>query len=260
MELASVTERTCLIDPAGHRAEQIIEHRTDPLTGAVASINGALGEKAKSFLGAADLDLLNELQETSKASCPFCNAAEKGTRYLPEQVPEGQLRVGAALAMPNLFSKCGFDSVVIVDPSRHVLFPSMLSKEALADAIRVSAELVRRARGEKGEEAGDADQHVRRKFRQLVRMFAEKAIIIDNIVYPIEAHAALDAPLGRSRFVTTKIVFVLTRQQLKNRADTVLRPIAIGLLTFCRAVVAHILENRAGYLPQRQRVIDHSRG
>jgi galactose-1-phosphate uridylyltransferase len=146
MELVSVTERTTLVDPAGKPAEQVIEHRIDPLLGTVASINGALGEKAKAFLGAADVELLKDLQEKTKAGCPFCAAAEKGTRFLPAVAPEGQLRVGAALAMPNLFSKCAFDSVVVVDPSRHVLFPSLLSKEALGDALRASAELVRRAR------------------------------------------------------------------------------------------------------------------
>jgi galactose-1-phosphate uridylyltransferase len=146
MELVSVTERTTLIDPAGKPAEQVIEHRTDPLLGTVASINTALGEKAKAFLGTADVDLLTELQEKTKATCPFCAAAEKGTRFLPDVAPEGQLRIGAALAMPNLFSKCGFDSVVVVDPSRHVLFPSLLSKDALGDAVRACAELVRRAR------------------------------------------------------------------------------------------------------------------
>jgi galactose-1-phosphate uridylyltransferase len=146
MEFQSVIERTYLIDPAGQRSEQIIEHRTDPLTGSVASINAALGEKAKAFLGTADLGLLNDLQEKSKAGCPFCNAAEKGTRFVPEIVREGQLRVGRALAMPNLFSKCALDAVVILDPRSHVLFPSKLAREALADALRVSAELVRRAR------------------------------------------------------------------------------------------------------------------
>ena len=146
MDFAAVVERTVLVDPAGNRAEQVIEHRTDPLTGAVASINAALGEKAKGFLGAADVPLLEELQEKTKVGCPFCAAAERGTRYLPEVISEGQLRIGDALAMPNLFSKCAFDSVVIVDPARHVLFPSRLSVRALADAIRASAELVRRAR------------------------------------------------------------------------------------------------------------------
>ncbi|HET8538677.1 MAG TPA: hypothetical protein VFL83_02275 [Anaeromyxobacter sp.] len=146
MDFASVTERTYLVDPAGNRAEQVIEHRKDPLTGAVASINTALGEKAKAFLGAADLALLEDLQEKTRAACPFCGAAERGTRYLPAFVAEGQLRIGDALAMPNLFSKCALDSVVIVDPASHVLFPSRLSVRALGDAVRVSGELVRRAR------------------------------------------------------------------------------------------------------------------
>ncbi len=146
MDFAAVTERADLVDPAGNRAEQVIEHRTDPLTGAVASVNAALGEKAKAFLGAADVALLEELQEKSRAGCPFCAAAEKGTRYPPAFVAEGQLRIGDAVAMPNLFSKCAFDSVVIVEPARHVLFPSRLSVRALADALRASRELVRRAR------------------------------------------------------------------------------------------------------------------
>jgi len=146
MDLSSVTERTTLVDPAGNRAEQVIEHRTDPLTGSVASINAALGEKARAFLGAADVALLEDLQEKTRAGCPFCGAAERGTRFIPEVAPEGQLRNGDALAMPNLFSKCAFDSVVIVDPSSHVLFPSRIAPAALAGAIGLAGELVRRAR------------------------------------------------------------------------------------------------------------------
>lgn len=148
MELTSITERTTLLDPAGHAVEQVIEHRTDPLLGSVASINFALGEKAKAFLGAADVGLLEELQEKTKVGCPFCSAEEKGTRFPPGFAPGGQLRIGAALALPNLFSKCAFDSVVVVDPARHVLFPSRLAKAALGDAVRTAAELVRRARAD----------------------------------------------------------------------------------------------------------------
>lgn len=146
MEFRPVVERTALLDPAGNAVEQVIEHRTDPLTGVVASVNSALGEKAKAFLGVADVALLEDFQEKTRAGCPFCAAAEKGTRYLPSFVAEGQLRIGDAVAMPNLFSKCAFDSVVVVDPASHVLFPSRLSVRALGDAIRVAGELVRRAR------------------------------------------------------------------------------------------------------------------
>lgn len=146
MELQSRVERTTMVDAAGQRAEQVIEHRLDPLTGTVASVNGVLGEKARLFLGAVDLEGLRELEERSRAGCPFCAAREKGTRYGPEFLPEGQLRLGRSVAMPNLFSKCALDSVVVVDQAGHVLFPSRIAPEALATAILVAAELARRGR------------------------------------------------------------------------------------------------------------------
>jgi len=146
MELVAITEKATLIDPSGKLAEQVIEHRTDPLTGQVASVNLALGEKARAFLGVADLALLDDLQEKSRTGCPFCGAAEKGTRFEPGFAPEGQLRFGGALAMPNLFSKCARDSVVVLDVRNHVLRPSQVGAEALANGIRAAAELVRRGR------------------------------------------------------------------------------------------------------------------
>jgi UDPglucose--hexose-1-phosphate uridylyltransferase len=146
VELVARTERTTLLDPAGNRSEQVIEHRIDPLTGTVASINAALGEKARAFLGAADEAALRDLEERSRAGCPFCNAAEKGTRFVPELAPEGRIACGAAVAMPNLFSKCAFDAVVVIDPAAHVLSPSRIPERSLADALRCAADLVRRAR------------------------------------------------------------------------------------------------------------------
>jgi galactose-1-phosphate uridylyltransferase len=147
IEFASVVERAHLLDPAGNAVEQVIEHRTDPLTSAVASINAALSEKAKAFLlGGTDVELLREYQEKTRAGCPFCSVEEKGTRFPKGLVEEGQLRMGRSVAVPNLFSKTAFDSVAIVDPARHVLFPSQIAPEALADAIRLSRELLQRAR------------------------------------------------------------------------------------------------------------------
>jgi galactose-1-phosphate uridylyltransferase len=148
MDLAVVTEKARLVDPAGQPAEQVIEHRIDPLTGHVASVNLALGEKARAFLGTADPALLEELAHRSRAACPFCGAAEKGTRYHRSFAPEGQLRFGTALAMPNLFSKCRHDSVVVLDPGGHVLLPSRIGPAAFADGIRAAADLVRRARAD----------------------------------------------------------------------------------------------------------------
>jgi galactose-1-phosphate uridylyltransferase len=150
MELVSFTEKASLVDPAGRPAEQVIEHRVDPLSGHVASINLALGEKARAFVGSADPALLDDLLEKSRTTCPFCSAAEKGTRYDPAFAPEGQLRFGTALAMPNLFSKCRHDSVVILDVGNHVLRPSQVGAAALANGVRAAAELVRRARAADG--------------------------------------------------------------------------------------------------------------
>lgn len=146
MDLRTVVERATIVDPAGQRTEQLVEHRIDPLTGTVASLNAAFGEKAKAFVGTTDLALLADLEERSKAGCPFCSAGQRGTRFVPEVSAEAQVRVGRSLAVPNLFAKAGFDAVVIVDPSLHVLFPSRLPPDALADALRAAARMVRLAR------------------------------------------------------------------------------------------------------------------
>jgi UDPglucose--hexose-1-phosphate uridylyltransferase len=146
LDFQTVAERVRLVDPEGKETEQLIEHRRDPLTGTVASVNAALGEKARAFLGVQDQALIEELEERSRAGCPFCSAAERGTRFLPSFAPEGQLRLGRSLAMPNLFSKAGLDAVVIIDIQGHVLAPSRIDAGALATAIRTAADLVRRAR------------------------------------------------------------------------------------------------------------------
>jgi galactose-1-phosphate uridylyltransferase len=146
MDLRTVVERATLVDPAGQRVEQVIEHRIDPLTGTVASLNAAFGEKAKVFIGTTDLALLAELQEKSRTGCPFCSAGERGTRFVREISADPQIRVGRSLAVPNLFAKAGFDAVVIVDPALHVLFPSKLPADALGDALRAAARMVRLAR------------------------------------------------------------------------------------------------------------------
>jgi galactose-1-phosphate uridylyltransferase len=144
--LSAVVERTRLFGPDGGELEQVIEHRVDPLTSQVASVNAMLGEKAKAFLGAADVALLEELQESSRAGCPFCGAARSGTRFPPEFAAGGLLRLGDTLAIPNLFSKCARDAVVVVDCTEHALFASRLGADDLANAIRLCAEIVRRAR------------------------------------------------------------------------------------------------------------------
>ncbi len=146
----SIVEKALMKGPAGEPMVQTIEHRRDPLTASVCSINGFLGEKAKAFLGVADVEALRKLQEDSRATCPFCVAHEKGTRFPPEFCDGGLVRVGNSLGVPNLFSKAGLDAVVIVNYRRHELFPAGIGAEHFGNAVRVGIDLVRRARGRYG--------------------------------------------------------------------------------------------------------------
>jgi len=150
IDLQILEERIRLIDPSGQEAEQRVEHRRDPLTGTVATVNAALSEKARIFLGVEDGALRQDLEERSRATCPFCAAAEKGTRFEPSFAAEGQIRLGRSIAVPNLFAKAALDAVVIVDHATHALSPSRLDPAAMATALRLAVDLVRRARARDG--------------------------------------------------------------------------------------------------------------
>ncbi len=150
IKFESLVERAVMTGPAGEPMVQQIEHRRDPLTATVCSLNGFLGEKAKAFLGVADVDFLRKLQEESRAACPFCVAAERGTRFPEEFCQGGMLRRGDSLGVPNLFSKAGLDAVVIVNHRRHELFPSRIESDDFGNAVKVAVDLVRRAAGRYG--------------------------------------------------------------------------------------------------------------
>ena len=88
-------------------------------------------------------ELIRDLEERSRAGCPFCSAAEKGTRFPAAFAPEGQIRVGRSVAVPNLFAKASLDAVVVVDLAGHVLSPSRIDPAALGTAFRAAVEVVR---------------------------------------------------------------------------------------------------------------------
>lgn len=144
MDFFSVKEHFKMTGPDGKEFVQEIEHRKDPLTWVVATINSFLGEKAKAFLGQADTELLKKLEEESKETCPFCVALEKGTRFSTDFIKEGLIKIGNSLAVPNLFSKAGIDAVVIVNHKQHTLAPSKISKEDFASAIKVGVALIKK--------------------------------------------------------------------------------------------------------------------
>jgi galactose-1-phosphate uridylyltransferase len=150
IQFESVFEEAVMTGPGGEPMVQRIEHRRDPLTLTVASFNGFLGEKARAFLGTADLDALRQLEEKTRPNCPFCAALEKGTRFPADFCPGGLVRRGDSLGVPNLFSKAGLDAVVIVNHRRHELFPDRIPAADFGHAVAVGAELVRLARDRYG--------------------------------------------------------------------------------------------------------------
>lgn len=145
IEFKKVIEKTVMVDPAGKLFEQIIEQRIDPLTGNVASINTFLGEKAKAFLGNSDIEIMNELEAKTKENCPFCNVFEKGTKYVESFCQKGNFTLGNSVAMPNLFSKCTFDSVIIINYKNHILFPKKIDVHDFANSIMLAKEIIEKA-------------------------------------------------------------------------------------------------------------------
>ena len=145
LEFKKVMERTFMVDSEGKQFEQIIEQRVDPLTGNVASINTFLSEKAKAFLGNSDIEVMKELESKTKENCPFCHVFEKGTKYVKSFCPEGHFVLENSVAMPNLFSKCTFDSVLIINYKNHTLFPKKIDTHDFANSITLAKEILERA-------------------------------------------------------------------------------------------------------------------
>lgn len=146
LNFRTIKENFNMFAPDGKLFTQEIEHRIDPLTGTVATVNAFLGEKAKAFLGQADTELLEKLQNDTKPNCPFCVAEKSGTRFSKEFIEAGFIKFGNSIAVPNLFSKAGIDAVVIVNHTQHVLKPSKISSEDFGNAIRTGVELIKRGR------------------------------------------------------------------------------------------------------------------
>lgn len=146
IEFKKIIEKTVMIDPSGKLLEQIIEQRIDPLTGNTASINTFLGEKAKAFLGNADIEMMKELELKTKENCPFCNVFEKGTKYVDTFCKEGYFVLGNSVAMPNLFSKCTFDSVIIINYKNHTLFPKKIDVEDFTNSIILAKKIIEKVK------------------------------------------------------------------------------------------------------------------
>jgi len=93
---------------------QTLEHRGDPLTGRRVIVSKGRLEYVKRFIQ-SDQAFLDELVESTQATCPFCpNAVEKNAPKFPTDItPDGRFRVGEAICFPSLFAHEDFNALVV---------------------------------------------------------------------------------------------------------------------------------------------------
>jgi UDPglucose--hexose-1-phosphate uridylyltransferase len=110
----NLQETTILTPSTGFKPEiQVVERRKDTLLDRWCRINIERAKRPK--VKAGDSSVL-ELVESSRKSCPFCpDRLEANTPKFPESlIPEGRLRVGEAVALPNLFAFAQHHAVVVL--------------------------------------------------------------------------------------------------------------------------------------------------
>jgi UDPglucose--hexose-1-phosphate uridylyltransferase len=107
-------ETTILTPATGFKPQtQVVERRKDTLLDKWCRINVERANRPKTKGG--DASVL-ELVENSRNTCPFCpDRIEANTPKFPESlVPGGRLRVGEAVALPNLFAFAQHHAVVVL--------------------------------------------------------------------------------------------------------------------------------------------------
>lgn len=137
-------------------AEQTIETRWDPLTGATSTSSSELATKEEMFYGKTDWEHAEELARSSRDGCFFCpeKVLEATPKYLDEVVAGGRLRRGRALVFPNLFPLAAIHAVVTY-PEKHSLRPSEFTPDLLEEGLGAAVEFAGRA-----ERAYPATRHI----------------------------------------------------------------------------------------------------
>jgi UDPglucose--hexose-1-phosphate uridylyltransferase len=127
-------------------AEQTIEVRRDPLTGATAIASSELATKEEMFFGTTDWAHAEDLARRTREGCFFCpeRVMETTPRYAEDVVEGGRLRRGAALVFPNLFPLAALHAVVTY-PEHHFLRPSGFTPGLLEDALGAAVDFAGRA-------------------------------------------------------------------------------------------------------------------
>jgi len=114
---------------------QILEHRSDPLSGRRVIVSRQRSEYVKRFIE-SEHTFIEELVRSSQANCPFCpGAVEKNApKFPPEIEVTGRIRVGEAVCFPSLFAHEDFNGIV-VPTGQHRLPLNEFTSRMLFDAF-----------------------------------------------------------------------------------------------------------------------------
>jgi len=113
---------------------QRIEVYRDPLLGHTSVYNPAIEEGLKVFLNEVDRELIARLAEESAKTCVFCPERVAGVARFPDDLIPGRVvKIGEAVAFPNLIAMGGHHSVAIVSRA-HFLELHQLSPELIGNA------------------------------------------------------------------------------------------------------------------------------
>ncbi|MFZ5652092.1 MAG: hypothetical protein ACOY4I_14755 [Bacillota bacterium] len=125
------------------------EKRYDPLTGKMVRIFPFRK------IGFPKHDWTPFVEESRKRFCPFCpDVIEKTTPRFPEDlIPEGRLRVGDAVLVPNLHPFETHTGVVVMT-SRHYLAMDDITPEIMACSIEAGLQYLKRIEDKDPENAG----------------------------------------------------------------------------------------------------------
>ncbi len=127
-----------ILSPLKNFEETLVEfeYRLDPLTGRNTTvIKGMLGYVQK-FLR-TDESILNSLVNSTRINCPFCpeNLWSKTPMFTSDIVPEGRIKCGDALIVPNLLGHAE-RSVLAILSDKHHLKLNEISPKMLLDAFK----------------------------------------------------------------------------------------------------------------------------
>lgn len=93
---------------------QMIEHRTDPLTGRRVIVLKGRMDYVKKFIE-SDQGFADELAESTLVVCPFCpdSVSSKSPKFPSNISTEGRIQVGEAVCFPSLFAHQDYNAVVV---------------------------------------------------------------------------------------------------------------------------------------------------